>query len=496
MSYENPQTVIDTESAKIYAQAISNMGKMTANYINADTEKKRNQALANKKRNLEDAKSRTKYNAAYLSTVDKGLKNAKGFDLKPQLRIALNDKVNEAVELKIKLDNFTGDASERMNIQNELNALETLFNSGLEEGLVNVADRRNSISELSVNGGQEDGLSYSQNDSYMIGDLASTFDGQEDKGYNVGIELVDGSYNLTMGFTGENNRNYNLNKDFANDSLVTNPNISKAVSSSMQDLQYVGKGGGLNMKGPITGILKKDTKPKIVEGVQYNFAEVDYELLYNKLENTIQATVGGIVKQGREADGDSAYGLIAMQSYVDDVLPDDLDDKIGELLPDPSTESGIDQKQFEMIAAYVVSQKTAELNTKMPPISEEETNSIDKDKKLTLGQQQSRDAIQLKYDEGKVLVDDFVENIFPNNTTAKIIDMNKIVAGIQEMGLGKISKKPDGAFEIANPENPSKPYIISINSSAYQNKLSLLNALGRNKLAIPKPEDTSDLPLF
>ena len=129
MSYENPQTVIDTESAKYYAQAISNLGLTTAKIINADTERKRKLAIENRKRNLADSKSRTKYNSEYISIVDKSLMNAGQINLKPELRVKLNNKIADAVDLKIKLDNFTGNANERMQLQNELNTLENLFNS-------------------------------------------------------------------------------------------------------------------------------------------------------------------------------------------------------------------------------------------------------------------------------------------------------------------------------------------------------------------------------
>ena len=479
MSYENPQTVIDTESARIYAQAISNIGQIGANIINVNNERKRNEVLQNKKRNLQDAKSRTKYNAEYLTSINKGLKNAKGFDLKPLLRTKLNDKVNEAVELKIKLDNFTGSANERMDLQNQLNALETLFNSGLEEGLMNFAERRNSVSELSVNGGQEDGLSYSHNNSYMISDVAASFDGQEDKNYDVNIGLIDGNYNIVMDFTGENNRSYNLNKDFANDSLVVNPNISSNVSKAMQDLQYVSKGGGINMKGPIKGIFEKDTTSRTVDGTKYNFAKVNYDLLYNKLENTIQATIGGIVKQGREADGDSAYGLLAMQSYVDDVLPDDLDTKIGELLPDPTTESGINQNQFEMIAAYIVSQKTAELNIKMPPISEEEELNID-DRTADEKNEARRKANLSK--EINLLGKKLEEKVIPTFTSLDDPNVNKLITyienldGIKSVDFSKdLAKGDKSSFKVIGK---NKSVTIDTGMSQAQIKKAILKAAG------------------
>ena len=63
MSYENPQTVIDTESAKYYAQAISNLGLTAAKMIDAETERKRKEVLDNKKRNITNSKNRTQYNS-------------------------------------------------------------------------------------------------------------------------------------------------------------------------------------------------------------------------------------------------------------------------------------------------------------------------------------------------------------------------------------------------------------------------------------------------
>jgi len=482
MSYENPQTVIDTQSAKIYAQAISNIGLLGAKVINAETERKRNEVLENKKRNLQDSKSRTKYNAEYLTSINKGLKNAKGFDLKPRLRGVLNDKVNEAVELKIQLDNFTGDPNKRIQLQNELNAIETLFDVGLEEGLMNMAERRNSISELGVNGGKEDGLSYSHNNSYMIGDVSATFDGQEDRDYDIGISLVDGNYNIIMDFTGENNRSYNLNKDFANDSLVINPNISSNVSKTMQDLQYVGKGGGINMKGPITAIFKKDTTSKTIEGIKYNFAEVDQELLYNKMEDSITATISGIVKQGREADGDFAYGLLAMQSYVDDVLPDNIDADIGELLPDPTTESGIDQNQFEMIAQYIVSQKTADLNAKMPPISKEELN-IDIDDRTADEKNEARRKANLSK-EINLLGKKLEEKVIPTFTSLDDPNVNKLITyienldGIKSVDFSKdLAKGDKSSFKVVGK---NKSVTIDTGMSQAQIKKAILKAAGAN----------------
>jgi hypothetical protein len=115
--------------------------------------------------------------------------------------------------------------------------------------------------------------------------------------------------------------------------------------------------------------------------------------------------------------------------------------------------------------------------------------------KLTPNQQLTQDQLQKSYDEGKGFVDDFVNNIFPHDKSVKNADMGKVVAELQNMGLVIKDQKPGGAFTLLDPDG-GDGYLISPNSSIYENKLSLLNALGRKKLLIAKPKNTSDLPIF
>ena len=120
---------------------------------------------------------------------------------------------------------------------------------------------------------------------------------------------------------------------------------------------------------------------------------------------------------------------------------------------------------------------------------------IGTDTKLTPNQQLTQDQLQKSYDEGKGFVDNFVNNIFPHDKSVKNADMGKVVAELQNMGLVIKDQKPGGAFTLLDPDG-GDGYLISPNSSIYENKLSLLNALGRKKLLIAKPKNTSDLPIF
>lgn len=389
MSYENPQTVIDTESAKYYAQAISNLGLTAAKFIDAETERKRKEAQANKKRNLENSKARTEYNSKYLSTINKSLLNAGEINLKPQLREKLNGLIGKAVDLKIQLDNFTGEEGvSRSQLQNELNSLETLFESGLGEGLGNLSTSIEGIAQAAVNGGQESGLSYSHNNSYMISDIMSTQLGQESKVNELDIKQIDGVWNVTMDFIGEKRgepvqtildesgkardfkaRSYNLNTDLGADELIINPDITSVAEKAINDFGYL-KDGVPNPKSGISSIYSNVVDEKTVGEKTYYRPTVDLELLNQKLKPSLEASIGGIIKQGRANDGDEAYGLLVMQSYVDDILPDNIDADIGILKPDPSTVSGISQEQFEKISLYVSSQQKVKLDASMLPDEE------------------------------------------------------------------------------------------------------------------------------
>ena len=59
------------------------------------------------------------------------------------------------------------------------------------------------------------------------------------------------------------------------------------------------------------------------------------------------ARIGGIVKSGDAEMGSLGLGINRMQSYVDDILPEELDDMVGTLETDPSTEHGLTQESYD-----------------------------------------------------------------------------------------------------------------------------------------------------
>ena len=56
-AYENPITVIDTESGKMWANAINNIAQVTINTMNTIQQRKTKQAQAEEKRNVDIIKN-------------------------------------------------------------------------------------------------------------------------------------------------------------------------------------------------------------------------------------------------------------------------------------------------------------------------------------------------------------------------------------------------------------------------------------------------------
>ena len=540
MSYRNPQTVIDTESAKYYAQAISNIGKLTAGVITNIDEKRRQEAKARKKRNLADTKNETEYSSDWLETTNKGI-SAAPINLQNDLRKLLDPKITEAAKIDTQLDNFSrgvginldgtavdpNETSEQAFARKngyieEKNSLETLFTLGTKSALENLIQKQQSTSEYSKKIGKENGQSASATMPDLNRDVKSTMEGVPSIPTELRLVKVGGSYNFELDFDSRSTdrkkvktildkegkakdfddfkdiRTYNLNKDFGPESMIINPNISKPFAEALDELQITKKGAP-NIGSSILNSMVDGVETITVGTMQYDIEKIDLGKFTNTVTDRLQSTIGGVVNMGSLEMGNVGVGLATMQSYVDDILPDtefkdgkSYDDFVGTLKPDPSTTHGLTEESYGRLQEAIVDLKYKQLQGAM-----KRTNGrkIGTDTKLTPNQQLTQDQLQKSYDEGKGFVDNFVNNIFPHDKSVKNADMGKVVAELQNMGLVIKDQKPGGAFTLLDPDG-GDGYLISPNSSIYENKLSLLNALGRKKLLIAKPKNTSDLPIF
>lgn len=345
MSYANPQAVIDTESAKYYAQAISGLGQSAAKIIKSQGDKARAQAKENKKKNLENFNLNTRYSEQYLAEANKLTKD---FDLRNYIGEDLNSIITKAANAKVALQN-SKDSNERLALKKEVMMYEQFFNGGgLEEGITNLAGEREDFSSLEQNMGNEDGLSASGTNANLYSDLGSTFTGRLRKPLNINFENVDGALNMKLKFEGGGT--YNANKDFGPETILVNPNISKGINSTLETAKIqVGEKINQTSKG-----FQDLTTGKTIEKNGLIFDEVSYDRLYNLLSPNLIGVVGGIVKSGKSNQGDLGMGLRQVQSYVDDILPEKYDKLIGTLEPDVTQPHGLTEESWNKLSNAIV----------------------------------------------------------------------------------------------------------------------------------------------
>tara|TARA_R110000796_G_scaffold59323_2_gene136676 strand:- start:1258 stop:2778 length:1521 start_codon:yes stop_codon:yes gene_type:complete len=356
MSYANPQTVVDTESAKYYAQGISNIGQTTAKLIQSQGDKKRAIARANKKTNIRNFNLNTKFNEEYLASANKLTKD---FDLRDYVGEDLNELITKAANTKVELQN-TKDSNRRLELKKLNMMYEQFFNGGgLEAGISNLAGEREDFSAKEQQMGSEDGLSASGTNSNLYSDLGSTFKGRPRKPLDIKFENIDGSLNMVLEFSHKDKEptRYNANKDFGPETILLNPNFSTGITNVLEKAK-IQDGEKINQKSKgFQDLVTGNTIEK--NGLLYD--EISYDRLYNLLSPGLVAEVGGIIRSGKSGEGDLGMGARQVQSYVDDILPEKYDKMIGEIKIDITTKSGLDEKSWNNLSKAIVEVKKEEL---------------------------------------------------------------------------------------------------------------------------------------
>lgn len=508
MSYRNPQTVIDTESAKYYAQAISSIGQSTVKALNTRFAK----AQAIKKSNLKSQADLIKFSSDYLKDVNKSLKD---FNITPQFRKILDGEVNKAAELRQQLTNINLTGDDRLSKQNELNALETFFDVGLPNALENLKGQRDEISAKQVNLGQEGGLSASATNPQVLNDINDTFSGNPKANYDFNIIRDDsGTLNVSMTFLNKpstrtqdgkdlpyrgkvesilskgkdgkildlaekNKRTYNLNSDFTPQSLIMNPVINKGVSENLEN-EKITLNGAIDLNSEIVkGML--DGK-SIIKSVDKNNVVKEYEvdnLNIDKFKNTmlpgLKAQITGVIKQGRASSGDMGSGLVGMQSWIDDVLGEDID-----LEPSSETDHGLTPESFAKLTDAILDKKHRELQDTMPRLREvgiEETDDRTADEK-----NEARKKANLSK-EINLLGKKLEEKVIPIFTSLNDPNVNKLITyienldGIKSVDFSKnLAKGDKPSFKVVG--NLGKSVTIDNGMSQAQIKKAILKAAG------------------
>ena len=122
MSYENPTTVVDTESARIRAAGMASFGQSVGSAITVLGQRQREEAKANKKANKDFLNSQTKYNEEYQQkswTATDQFKDDAGFDISPQVTKVFNQWADEGARLKAERDR-SDDPEERRKLGSQI----------------------------------------------------------------------------------------------------------------------------------------------------------------------------------------------------------------------------------------------------------------------------------------------------------------------------------------------------------------------------------------
>lgn len=536
MSYRNPQTVIDTESAKYYAQAISSIGQGTVKALNTRFAK----AQAIKKSNLKSQADLVKFSSGYLKDVNKSLKD---FNITPQFRKLLDGEVNKAAELRQQLANINLTGNDRLSKQNELNALETFFDAGLPNALENLKGKRDEISAKQVNIGQEGFLSASVTNPQVLNDINDTFSGNPKANYDFNIiRDSSGALNVSMTFLNKESirtqdgkyfgekeqtamdnskkatfiesqlsgtmidrssvkvgdklkasktepRTYNLNSDFTPQSLVINPVINKGVSENLENekitlngaidpnsmVVFGGEENGKKIQGIVDGttIIKTVDKNNIVK--EYEVDNLNIDRFKTKMLPGLKAQIAGVVKQGRASDGDMGSGLVAMQSWTDDVLGEDID-----LEPSAETDHGLTPESYKKLTDAILGKKHRELQDTMPRLREvgvEETDDRTADEK-----NEARRKANLSK-EIDLLGRKLEEKVIPTFISLDDPNVNKLITyienldGIKSVDFSKdLAKGDKSSFKVVG--NLGKSVTIDTGMSQAQIKKAILKAAG------------------
>ena len=501
-AYENPITVVDTESAKYWAQALTSLGQSAANTITKFTEdaykKQREIAKANKALNLRNNKNETEYNAKWLATVNKGL-DGKPLDISNDIRNLLMPKINLAAQIDSALDNFgakqgesPADTAERKRkLLSQKNALETLFTSGVQGALANLINRQNSQSEAGKTMGKEGGQSASKTPPVLNMDFASTLPGVPNIPYGLDLIEVDGQLNFEMAFSNKDQmdvRRYNLNTDLGPESMIINPYINKPFAAYLDTSQIV-KDSVFNLESSVGASLIDGYKSTQIGDSTYHIPQISLERLKNTTNDSLEGIVGGIVNMGNLEMGDKGVGLASVQSWVDDILPDtpflgkvdgddkpiSYDDYVGELEADPSTIHGLTEESFGRLQEAILYLKHEKLQNSVeigkPIATDTDTDTIQNAKYAQAQADKIVTALGEKLEEKVIPTFSSLDD--PNITN--LITYIENLDGIKSVDFSKNLEKGDKpSFKVVG----KKTVTIDSGMSQAQIKKAILKAAG------------------
>lgn len=509
MSYYNPKTVINTESAKYYANAISGIGGTTSAFIQKQGDAKRAQAKKNRKFNERTLALNAEYSSDLLSSVNNATKE---FDLRGLTKNGLTELIREAAGVKVRLTNET-DPKIRAKLQEDNFMYEQFFNGGgLEDSISNTGVMQNGYSTALNNQGNINGLSTTQNNGQTVVDVVSTMKGNIPQPVNIQFEKVNGAINMIYRF-GENNngaigdkRVYNANTDFNPNKIYTIPNLNGNVLKTLQSSEYM-NGNVLDQKkkgfldlvkttkdGKIDYGIKTDDNGKIITG--RIFASIDKDKLSNIVDSNLRAVISSNMTAGNAQEGNAGYGLISSQAFVDDILEADLDKEVGTLVAGnysvDGSSTGLDKQSYDKLRNAILKQETRKLDRQIEGVDLE---SNDPDGGLTAAMKTDIYKREMKFSDEmtyeNTAVQELIKSRVPSFSINNTKETKEFLDYLESQNL-KVSK-PFGegggvAYTITgiNSEGKSTSKTVYSGENEISIKKKILGAKGVSKTLLDK----------
>jgi len=336
MSYENPITVVDTESAKIRAAGMASFGQSVGSAVTALGERQRAEAKQRLKENKELLNNKTKINDVYQQNIwqaQDAFKTEAGFDISPQVSAQFNTWADEGADLKARRD-ASDDPILRRELQGQINVYDKFFlGGGMTSQFESFTSMQSTVMDKAGpgKGGTVGNLSLSSIDNQTLNDFTST-SSNGGKGLTVSGNSTTRDENgnwsplsLSANFTGGGS--YNMST-IGNGDLVTIPDMQDGAQVALEKGGFVGKGNKIDPTSRefLDNYAKMDGETpvmttRVVAGKTIEYVMIDEAKFLNTLSGTYDATIASY-SRGSIQEGDSSTGLRQMQAYIDDVLDD------------------------------------------------------------------------------------------------------------------------------------------------------------------------------
>ncbi len=214
-AYENPITYVDTESAKYYAGAISQIGQVGAKLITDETERRRKEDEENKLRNEKRQQRFKKYQLETQSNVNDALKTL-DFSENESFRKGMGNIIDEYALAKSAYE-FENDAEKSKELGNKIFKMDSFFKKSFGSEMDDLMADVEMYKKVQNNAGNEGGISKYMDSNY--GTLLQYMANNTDPG-NLDFEFDVDSGDIVLVLSG---------KDENNEDLYTGPGVKDGV---------------------------------------------------------------------------------------------------------------------------------------------------------------------------------------------------------------------------------------------------------------------------